>query len=247
MKLWKQIVDELLTEISVGKWPVGSKLPSELELSKKFDVSRDTIRKALKALEKADFIERRPHIGTRIKSKARSGRFLHEMSDVRKLFEYGHQYPRRIQKISEITADPKLAETIFGINPGTKLIKFENVRVASDSIDEVVVVTNVYVSSKASVIVGEARRRPKALIANLVEEYFSIEYVEVRQTFSASAMPEAVATYFKCAPGTPCLKIVRSYLDKNGRIVSASESFHQPDRIAFTISQKKRTIDNIFL
>lgn len=247
MKLWKRVVNELLTEIALGKWPVGSKLPGELELAEKFSTSRDTIRKALGHMEKAGLIERRPHIGTRIKSKARTGRFLHEMSDVRKLFEYGNQYPRRIQKITEIVADEKLAEAITGITAGTKLIKFENIRVASDTIDDVVVVTNVYISAKAKDVINVVEKNPKALIANLVENHYDIEYVEVKQTFSASAMPDNVAAYFKCPPGTPCLKIIRSYLDKNGRIVSASESFHQPDKVAFSISQKKRSMDDIFI
>jgi len=50
-RLYEQVKRELAERIAAGKYPVGSKLPSERLLSQAFAVSRPTIREALIALE----------------------------------------------------------------------------------------------------------------------------------------------------------------------------------------------------
>jgi DNA-binding GntR family transcriptional regulator len=41
---YQKISEELLGDISAGKFPVGSMLPTELELCERFTVSRFTVR-----------------------------------------------------------------------------------------------------------------------------------------------------------------------------------------------------------
>ena len=64
-KLWQEVSEKLVAKITSGDWPVGSIIPGEIELAEQLSVSRDTVRKALDALVKAELVERRPHIGTR--------------------------------------------------------------------------------------------------------------------------------------------------------------------------------------
>lgn len=45
--LWEDVADGLRTLIDSGKYPPGEKLPSEAVLAKEYDVSRDTVRRAL--------------------------------------------------------------------------------------------------------------------------------------------------------------------------------------------------------
>ena len=46
-KIWHKVAEEISLQVSLGKWPVGSIIPGEIELAKQFNVSRDTMRKAL--------------------------------------------------------------------------------------------------------------------------------------------------------------------------------------------------------
>jgi GntR family phosphonate transport system transcriptional regulator len=48
--IWRQIRDALGAEIEGGRWPPGARLPSEAELSRRFDVNRHTLRRAMAAL-----------------------------------------------------------------------------------------------------------------------------------------------------------------------------------------------------
>ena len=75
-KIWHKVAEEISLQVSLGKWPVGSIIPGEIELAKQFNVSRDTMRKALAYLSQQGLFERKAHVGTRVKARTRIGRFL---------------------------------------------------------------------------------------------------------------------------------------------------------------------------
>ena len=58
-KLYRRIVQAILTDISNGIYPVGSRLPPERDLTERFKVSRPTIREAMIALEMQGLVEAR--------------------------------------------------------------------------------------------------------------------------------------------------------------------------------------------
>lgn len=67
--LYEVIYDDLLSGIQDGTYPPGSKLPSELELSEKYDVSRITSKKALEMLMEENLIARRQGKGSYVLGK----------------------------------------------------------------------------------------------------------------------------------------------------------------------------------
>lgn len=67
--LYRQLEEILLQQIETGALTPGSKLPTEIELSQKFGVSRVTVRKALEELSHNCFLERRSGKGTFIAAK----------------------------------------------------------------------------------------------------------------------------------------------------------------------------------
>ena len=58
------IIEELKAEIRAGKLPEGTRLPSERDLAKRFNVSRMTARRALQILEGEGLVTRYPVRGT---------------------------------------------------------------------------------------------------------------------------------------------------------------------------------------
>lgn len=63
-----QIYQEIREQIEDGRIASGSQLPTEAELQKNYNVSRDTIRKALQKLEMEGIIHRRAALGTFVRS-----------------------------------------------------------------------------------------------------------------------------------------------------------------------------------
>ena len=54
--LYKQIVNDLMEKIDGGVFKEGDKLPTETDLMEQYDVSRITVRAAIKELEDADMV-----------------------------------------------------------------------------------------------------------------------------------------------------------------------------------------------
>jgi len=67
--LYKQLAKKLQQEIDNGKRPAGSRLPTENELSKAYNVSRVTVRKALSELSESGYLERKSGKGTFVAEK----------------------------------------------------------------------------------------------------------------------------------------------------------------------------------
>lgn len=66
--LYKRVYEALREAITQGTYAVGEKLPSEAELSKQFEVSPITVKRALELLRSDGMIMRRPRIGTVVTS-----------------------------------------------------------------------------------------------------------------------------------------------------------------------------------
>lgn len=56
-RLYQELAQKLLVELSAGTWPVGTRLPAERELAQTYAVSRPTVREAIIALEVQGLVE----------------------------------------------------------------------------------------------------------------------------------------------------------------------------------------------
>src|SRR3989304_2027494 len=62
--LYLQIKEHLLTMIDAGTWPLESMIPTESELCAEYDVSKITVREAIKLLVRDGRLSRKPGKGT---------------------------------------------------------------------------------------------------------------------------------------------------------------------------------------
>ncbi|HEY8967265.1 MAG TPA: GntR family transcriptional regulator, partial [Candidatus Methylacidiphilales bacterium] len=62
------VFDALEKRIAGGRWKVGERIPTEVELAAEFDCSRTTVAKAVSRLVHAGLVERRTRAGTRVLS-----------------------------------------------------------------------------------------------------------------------------------------------------------------------------------
>lgn len=62
--LYEDVLHQVLDAVKRGKWEPGEKIPGELALAEQFQVSRNCIREALKALSILKIVEAKPGQGT---------------------------------------------------------------------------------------------------------------------------------------------------------------------------------------
>jgi GntR family transcriptional regulator len=68
LPLYHQLAERLFADIQAGRYPPGSKLPSEHELAETFRLGRPTVRQATAALIQRGLLERRRGSGTYVRS-----------------------------------------------------------------------------------------------------------------------------------------------------------------------------------
>ncbi len=66
---YQQIREFIAEKINSDIWPVGTKIPTEIELTKQFSVSRMTVNKAIRELVIEGVLQRTPRIGTFVCTK----------------------------------------------------------------------------------------------------------------------------------------------------------------------------------
>ncbi|AMC92583.1 hypothetical protein AOC36_00810 [Erysipelothrix larvae] len=64
--LYIQIAEQLRSDIIDGKYPLGSLLPTEIQLEQMFQVSKITIRNAVKILTEEGYVTKKSGVGTRV-------------------------------------------------------------------------------------------------------------------------------------------------------------------------------------
>jgi GntR family transcriptional repressor for pyruvate dehydrogenase complex len=92
--LYKEVISQILQMIKAEEWKQGDRIPGEIELAGKFEVSRNCVREALKALGHAGILESKPGLGTFLaKDALRSiqtkelGQFLRDDTSLTELME----------------------------------------------------------------------------------------------------------------------------------------------------------------
>ena len=82
--IYRQLMDSIKRKILSGELAVGDKLESERDMSKKYNISRMTVRKALKFLENEGVLESIRGSGTYVKNlpKNNDAIFLGDQNDI---------------------------------------------------------------------------------------------------------------------------------------------------------------------
>lgn len=232
-------IAQTLTEgITSGRFPVGSVLPTELELCAQYATSRHTIRAALKELQQLGLVSRRKNVGTRVESAAPTNDFRPSMASVDDLVQFGSTHVRKVQQIDEIIADRALAAEL-GCRIGARWLCISSLRMNGATERLPVGWTSVYVDPAYAEIAEVIRKSPGVLISSLIETRYGRRIAEIRQEIRAITVPDAMTSSLQVEPETPALKIIRWYLDAAGQVFEISVSTHPADRFAVAMQLKR--------
>ncbi len=129
--LWRQIATALRADIGDGAYAPGSRLPTEAQLSVRFDVNRHTVRRALEELSRAGLVRIEQGRGTFVAEDV-----IDYMVEPRTRFsEWIRQHNKepsgRVLELAEIAADKTVAAGL-GIRTGAKVVMMERLGLADE-------------------------------------------------------------------------------------------------------------------
>jgi GntR family transcriptional regulator len=125
--LYEQIEKELRSLITKPEYINGKMLPTEMELSKSFGVSRATIRQAISRLVNENLLERRKGSGTKVAA-----------GEIRGVGRKWHSFSQEMKSLGIEVCNfelhvlwceaPDQVAHFFNISPGSKILKLERLR-----------------------------------------------------------------------------------------------------------------------
>jgi DNA-binding GntR family transcriptional regulator len=238
-----QIARELTAAIASGQYPVGARLPTELELCAQFQISRFTAREAVRVLSSAGLITRRQRVGTVVIATPADARYTHAVSSVGDLFQYAQDTELRLMFIGKLAlAKDKAAQ--FGAAPGEEWVYAVGLRHGSvvkgakEPAGRPICLTRLYLSPELKGIEARLRDRKTAVYA-IIEREYGVVIQRVEQDLQSVALDADDAANLGAAAGSPALLIVRRYFDERGRLMEVAENIHPGERFTYRMQLRK--------
>lgn len=235
LPLYLQVSATLRTAILRGVYPIGSRLPTEDELCRRFGVSRHTIRDALRQLRADGLITSRPGSRPVVASPppARPAeRIGGEIGE--DFFDYviGTRLEVRSMEMTTISAE-MTAET--GLPHGEQWLRVQGYRTSIDT--GRTTCWNSYHIARQYAAVGQLLARQVGPLIPLLEDLFGNRIARITRSVGAVAMPAEHAERFAAAPGSSTLAIVTRCETADDRIAMVNRSLHPGATLTYAIDR----------
>lgn len=215
----------LSDKIAQGKLKVGDLLPTELELQRRFALSRYGVREALRVLKEAGLVVSTPGVGTVVRASEPTHRFMQGLGTLPELVQLDES--NRIvlidrQMIESGRSDPS------ELGRGREWI---NATILRYRVGETlpICLIEAYVGPEYDGAIDHAINAQIALHL-AIEHAYDTQVVEVRQRIEAVSLNQPIARRLSASPRSAGLRISRAYCDARDRVLVFSVGIYPRDR-----------------
>ena len=220
--------------ITSGHYPVGTLLPTELELRDHYKTSRHTVRAALQELQLLGLVSRRKNVGTRVESATPQVGFQQSLASVEDVVQFGATHVRVVREVETLEAKGALAR-MLGCTEGTAWLRISSLRMDEEQPELPICWTDLYMDPAYTELVEVVRDSPEALVSTLIEQRYGRRVVEIVQQLQAVEVPAAMARQLGVDTGSAAMQIVRRYLDAEGDTIDVTVTLHPAERFSLTM------------
>jgi GntR family transcriptional regulator len=231
-----QVARTLRKEIVDGVYPVGSQLPTEHELCERFEVSRYTIREALRRLRDDNLVASRPRAGTLVVPRPAANSYVQDVMSIDDLLAFATGARFSIESNAMVTIDDELAART-GLEVGSEWLAVRGYRQADGG--AVPVCKTEYYINRAFAAIGRLLQRHSGPIFPLIEDLFGVSIVEVHQEISAVTVTAALADMLKVDAGTAALEMQRTYKTSDGEVAQVTINTHPSSRYRHSMTMRR--------
>ena len=227
------IADDLITEITSNRITVGSSLPTEKELCRYYEVSRYTVREALRVLREMGLISIRRGSGTKGLSAKPKDAYVQSVNSLSELLRYP-ETRFSLKKSGMAMIDRNLANTL---NIKKEVwFQISGIR-RSNSSNTPICWQDVYVLPEYE---DAARRVPFShhAVHQIIELRHGSLIEEAQLNIFASQIDRPLARHLEVQEGSSAMTIIRLYHDNKGRLFEITRSIHPEGRFVYSLHMK---------
>jgi GntR family transcriptional regulator len=231
--LYLQVIDRLKSDIELGKYKEGEKLPSEFTLSKSLGISRATLREALRILEDEGFVTRRHGVGTFVNAKPLFSSGIEELYSVTEMIKRVGKKAGTTFLSSGFEEGSEEDLKRFDIVEKEEMLVVERVRTADD-------VPVVYCLDKIpnSVLPDTYQYSEESLFSVLeIEANRHVSYAVTK--IEPLGYHERISPILQCEPETALLVLKQMHYDDNEQPILYSVNYFRADKFSFHVLRKR--------
>lgn len=209
----------------------GSKLPPEREMSERFGVARETLRRCLEELAQEGRLIRRQGSGTFVAPQTQPWiKPFALRSFTEDMRSRGLVPSSRVISVAEVQAAAKQAQK-FKVVPGSALIEIRRLRLADG--DPMALETAYLVRERLPGF--DAQRLAHESLYEILEREYRLKIHSASQQIEATVLTNEEARWLDVAPFSPALVVERQVIATTGEAVEYGKSLYRADRYSFEL------------
>ncbi len=231
----EQISDWLREQIQEGVYAADSQIPSESQLTERFDVSRITVRRALQTLENEGLIYRRQELGSFVKdTRVRQG--LVRLTDfIEDMAQAGLAASSTVLHFGQEKAAVDVAKAL-GIAEGQIVFRLDRLRLGDG---EPIAFDQTWMSVfYAGLLDGHDLERET--IYRILENHYGITVEQGRYRIKAVNAGADVARHLAVPRGRALLLIERTSFTHGDKQIYYQRRYYRSDRVAYDLELERR-------
>lgn len=234
---YQKIADLLRRQILAGRVRSGDLLPSELQLCRRYAVSRTTVRQALQLLVEENRIERRRGKGSFVSEKKLSRQLSHLYSFTEDMQALGRKPHSRVLS-SEVRAATAAIAAALGLSSQEHVFYLQRLRLASE---DPILLENTYLPYALVKKPDIARLDfAQASLYEALRQTYQLRLAHAIETYEATFLTTEQAELFGCEPGLPAFRIRRIAYLENEEPFELTEAIARGDKCKFQVDLQTR-------
>lgn len=220
--LYRQAKGHVIAQIAAGTWGPNERIISEIELARRFRISRMTANRAMAELASEGYIVRRAGMGSFVADRKPHGHLveIHNIAD--EIAERGHVHSSKVIEHASVAASVALAKD-FGIAPGAQLYHSLVVHMEDGA---PIQVEDRYISPKVAPGYLDVDLKQRTASEYLLQV---VPLAQAEHIVSATLPDKRIAKLLKMSPGEPCLLLHRRTWS-HGAVASIVDLHHPGSR-----------------
>lgn len=233
LKKHEIVSEEILENIMNGEYEPGDLIPTEVELSKKFAVSRPTVRQGIQTLVDQGFLTRKPGIGTKVLNKKINQEFTKVLQSFdTEMMDKGLLPATKLLSLKRINASEEIIE-IMNLEPFSEVYRLVRLRFANET-PLVLVITYIPAEEVHNFELHDFEKN--RLYSILAEEGKKITHVT--RTLELGYVDILTSALLEVEDDSPVFRFKSIGRTEDERIMEYSISEYRPDMNNFTFEVK---------
>jgi GntR family transcriptional regulator len=233
---YHQISNILTERIEHGRYAIGDLLPTEQDLCAEFDVSRYTIREALRRLTDAGLVRRRQGSGSQVVANKAPANFVHTMRSLSELFQYAADTVFRITAIETQVPEAEV-QPYLGESADEPWLYVEGVRLEADGRTPIAY-SRVFINREFEGVTADLPG-VSGTIYRLIEQRYGVAVEDVEQEIRAEPMGKHAAKLLGSSTRIWAVRVIRRYFGEDGKILQISINYHPADRFSYSMHLRR--------